>query len=571
MSSHLKTIPILMDALNEQSPRTEQPSGISMQLKPHQLASLYRMCVVDRFCGGESGIVQILCNMAILADLAGYGKTITFLSLVELSKGTEMSWMPHIKSFISGGYGITLTKERKRECVDTTLIVVPDNLINHWQRHIEDYTELTFETVQVDTCKKILIEDYDIILCPARFYNKFVIENREYYWTRVAFDEADSIHIPNTEPVLARFLWMITATYDNIPNRKNKGFLKNIFKSRTAWVDPIKSYFSPVIIKGTNQFVKKSFSLLEPETVYVECATPNFISALRHHVDAHILELMSAGDTDGAIMALGGNVNSDRNIIELVTKTFRNQITIVNAKIETLARLEISEEERNEKRGRLENKLESLTVRNASLEESISTAASSDCAICREILKHPTLVPCCNNMFCAACLLDWMKSNEICPMCRGSFDPAGLYTINNVSNNNTPREPVSPKKDKMSTVVKIIRENPEGRYIIFSGYVATFRDVGATLLHEHIGFGTLTTNQTESTLSKFRDGELSVILLDAKCNGAGIEIPQATDIILYHQMKSIETQAIARAQRPGRVGRLRVWKLKYHHEYSCIR
>ena len=66
-----------------------------------------------------------------------------------------------------------------------------------------------------------------------------------------------------------------------------------------------------------------------------------------------------------------------------------------------------------------------------------------------------------------------------------------------------------------------------------------------------------------------RENELSVILLDAEYNGAGIEIPQATDMILYHQMrKSLETQAVARAQRPGRKGRLVVWKLKYKHEYA---
>jgi len=31
--------------------------------------------------------------------------------------------------------------------------------------------------------------------------------------------------------------------------------------------------------------------------------------------------------------------------------------------------------------------------------------------------------------------------------------------------------------------------------------------------------------------------------------------------------KSLETQTIARAQRPGRKGQLCVWKLKYQHEY----
>ena len=173
-------------------------------------------------------------------------------------------------------------------------------------------------------------------------------------------------------------------------------------------------------------------------------------------------------------------------------------------------------------------------------------------------------------MFCAECLLEWMKTSNICPMCRSSFDPSGLQTISaNPPKRHRDGDHNRIKKGKTHTLVDIIKENPEGQYIIFSGHLATFRELGQTLEHENINFGVLNTvTQTETTLNKFRRGELSVILLDAENNGAGIEIPQATDVILYHQLhKSLEIQAIARAQRPGRVGKLRVWKLKYDHEY----
>ena len=449
------------------------------------------------------------------------------------------------------------------------MVVVPDNLVDHWQYHIDDYTELNYETVEAGSYTKILIEDYDLILCPARHYNKFTMENREYIWNRVAFDEADSIHIPNTEHINARFLWFITATYDNIPKRRNKGFLKNLFKPQTYWDDPIKSYFFPVVVKGTDKFVKKSFSLIPPSVKYVECLTPNFIKAIRHHINPHVLELISAGDLDGAISALGGNVDTDRNIIDLVTRGIKNGITSVKSRIETLDQLDLSKVEREEKREKLDNKLKSLKVRKKSLEQAITEAANSDCTICCDTLKHPTLVPCCNNMFCAECLLEWMKTNNICPMCRSRFDPTGLQTISTTPEHLAPRKVEVSKQDKMRTLVDIIKENPAGQYIIFSGHTATFREVGQALEYEGVNFGVLTTAiQTEATLSKFRMGDLPVILLDAEHNGAGIEIPQATDVILYHQMRtSLEIQTIARAQRPGRIGQLRVWKLKYQHEY----
>ena len=72
--------------LDENSPKAKQPENINIQLKPHQLVSLYRMCMLDRDCGMtmKSAGIKVRSNVAILADLAGYGKTITFLSLIDV-------------------------------------------------------------------------------------------------------------------------------------------------------------------------------------------------------------------------------------------------------------------------------------------------------------------------------------------------------------------------------------------------------------------------------------------------------------------------------------------------------
>lgn len=556
--------------LTEKSPRATQPENISIQLKPHQLASLYRMCMIDRDCGMtmKSAGIKVRSNIAILADLAGYGKTITFLALIEILKTKDTQWMPQARNYTNDGYGISMTRQRKREHINTSLIVVPDNLVDHWQRHLDNFTDLLYELVEQSSYNKLVIEDYDVILCPAQYYNKFIQDNREYVWNRVAFDEADSINIPSTEHVEARFLWFITATYDNISNRKNKGFLKSLFKPQSQWDDPIRTYFFPVVVKGDDDFVQKSFTLIPPEITFVECLTPNFIQAVRNHITPHVLELISAGDLDGAITLLGGDVDTDRNIITLVTRGIKNNITSIKARIETLSQLDLSDKERQEKHLKLKSKLESLYTRKQSLKQSILESASSDCIICCDTLKHTTIVPCCNNMFCAECLLEWMKTSNVCPMCRSRFDPSNLKTIS--TNNNSQKKSNNPKHGKIKALLNIIKENPEGQYIIFSGHSAAFTEIAQSLEFENIQIGVLTTAlRTESTLSKFRRGDIKVILLDAEHNGAGIEIPQATDIILFHQMKkSLEIQAIARAQRPGRIGKLKIWKLKYRHEYN---
>lgn len=526
--------------LDQKSPKSQQPDDIYINLRPHQLASLYRMCMIDRDCGMtmKAAGIQVRSNIAILADLAGYGKTITFLALISVLKRYDTQW-------------IVQDMRANKEYIGTTLIVVPDALIDHWQRHLDDYTDLNYETIDDQGSDKIILDEYDVILCPAQYYNEFMADNREYFWNRVAFDEPDSINIPNAEKVDARLLWLITATFDNIIANKN---LHKLFKPQKYWDDPTNPYFFPMVVKGTDVFVKESFNIMEPETIYIDCLTPAFITIVRETVNSHILELINAGDLDGAIIALGGNVNSDRNIIDLVTRGIKKDIAYIEAKID--------------KNPQLRNKLESLQTRISSLEQAISNVATNDCTICCDNLKHPTLVPCCNNIFCASCLLEWMKNSQVCPLCRCRFDPIGLHTISDVVAC-TNRAAHPSKKNKMATLVEIIKNNPSGKYLIFSGHQATLHEIGCVLDYETIDYGLLTSSQIKITLEKFREGQLSTILLNAEYNGAGLEIPQATDIILFHEMrKSLETQAIARAQRPGRIGKLRVWKLRYQHEYA---
>ena len=57
------------------------------------------------------------------------------------------------------------------------------------------------------------------------------------------------------------------------------------------------------------------------------------------------------------------------------------------------------------------------------------------------------------------------------------------------------------------------------------------------------------------------------LLLNAGSSGAGLNIQEATDIIMYHNMsEDITLQVIGRAQRFGRKGQLRVWRLANEQE-----
>lgn len=555
--------------LTGDSPRVDQPDGIELELKPHQLASLYKICMIDRDCGMtmKSQGIKFRSNVGVLADLAGYGKTITFLSLIVMLKEKETRWMPDYSVHKSNGYGVAVGKYTPMTCVEASLIVVPDNLVDHWELHMEAYTELSFDTVDSGNYGKINIEECDVVLCPASHYNNFIRKN-DYYWNRVAFDEADSINIPNTRMCKARFLWMITATFESMPSRKNKGFLRDIFSTGTKDL-AFGEIFTPVVVKGDINFVKASFNMPEPNIHYLDCQAPKILNAIRNHVDTEVIEYMNAGDMDNAILALGGNLDTDRNIIDLVSRGMTSQITKLQKKLDKLDdRTDLDPEELADKKGKIEEQLASLNTRYDTLKTNVSEVANSDCPICYCDLDEPVITSCCNNITCSGCLLEWLKTNNSCPLCRSAVDVSKLYKITtetklaeNVGKDDT--------KTKLETMVDIIKSNPDGKFIVFSGHNGSFKDITDTLEQEDVTYDILTQSvKTKKVLDEFRNGDLTCILLNAENNGAGIDLHQATDVILYHQMRNcLEIQTIARAQRPGREGVLQVWKLKYPNEY----
>ena len=67
----------------------------------------------------------------------------------------------------------------------------------------------------------------------------------------------------------------------------------------------------------------------------------------------------------------------------------------------------------------------------------------------------------------------------------------------------------------------------------------------------------------ENNLEKFKTGKINVIFLNSNYNGAGINLTEATDIILYHEMDSgTQNQILGRANRIGRIQPLSVHHLQ---------
>jgi hypothetical protein len=573
----------IIPRLTVDSEKVLQPVDIELQLKPHQLAALYRMKQLDLNCNLKVGDYEVDSNLGFLGDIPGSGKTITMISLIAITKEIERKVMPGVTMFSRMGYGIINKKDEaihESSYKNTTLIVVPANIVDHWEKHLE-YSNLEWETVTEKNMEQIVPEGLDVILCSSKIYNRYVdytyhkeIENGicechecEYTseervkWDRVIYDETFSIHLPGARFINSRFIWFVGSNYRRIPMKRNRGFIKNIFKSN--WENPIDQFFSKVIIESDPDFVRKSFALENPRNVVVNCEMSQAMSVLRDYVSEAVLTYLDAGDMDAAVLELGGSVETDNTLIDLITKDFKNKITTINAELVTINSLELSELEKTKKSKKLQDKLNSIVSRRNSLITDIQKISDKSCLICTEPLEAPTMVGCCKNMFCAACIIEWMKvTPPKCPICREPIDSKNLVTVSD-----TRKERV-PLKTKTEAVLEILKK--PGRFIIFSDH--SFDHMKAILQNNSIKHEVMAYSspmKTVSVLKKFRERAIDVILLNSRHNGAGLEIPEATDVILMHRLPpDLEMQTVGRAYRPGRICPLTVWKLAHLGEYE---
>lgn len=162
----------------------------------------------------------------------------------------------------------------------------------------------------------------------------------------------------------------------------------------------------------------------------------------------------------------------------------------------------------------------------------------------------------------------WIKSNKKCPECRIEIIVSDITLVSNA----TALPPViAAIKSKENTLIDIIKNKANGKFLIFSKIENGFSSIINILTNHSISFTEIkgTTGCMNNILDRFRNGEIKVILLNTTYAGSGIDISFATDVIIYHSMTNEKTQAVGRAHRVGRTCPLYVHTLLYEEEEEC--
>ncbi len=557
--------------LNENSNKITQfeTSIFNVNLMEHQKSMIYAMTKLEEdgyidisddiyFTTNKPINLRIETQVGILGDRVGSGKS--YMILGTIIKNNNLKLLDK-NNILSGNSLYCIRNHNKYNTLYTNLFILPSKLIIQWEEYISK-TNLSYviyskeEEINIDNLPNIIILDNELI---KNFTEKYGF----YKFSRIIIDEIDTIKFPRSYELDANFIWLITGTPKHLLYSKNS-FVNTIFnKENKNWL------ISYLTLSNENEYIEQSIKL-PPITKFIyKCKTPIELNILDNLIPKNIVNLINAGNTEEAIKKLNCDVSTTDNLIQVVTKNYTD--TINNYEIELKAEKEKKFRgeklvEQEKKIQVIKNIIKRLKNRLESIKEKIENMKEELCPICMGEITNPVILKCCKNYYCIDCLTVSITNNENykCPNCRENIGMKDFLLVNDEK----PSKSIL-KINKLDKLKEIITNN-KGKYLVFANYDKTIKKIEEELNNLKLDYRTLKKNGDEN-INLFKTTEMNILLLDANYYGAGINLQEATDIIIYHRFtKEIEEQIIGRGQRLGRKESLRVHYLVHMNEEDNV-
>lgn len=604
--------------LTDNDKKITQPESIKLELMNHQKTMVHKMMEVE-----NTGIIkvkdyamkqytnminitgtdaEIHTNIGILGDKVGAGKTLMVITLLTINKKMISKDIE-----LGGTQFYSLKLKPSSSLVKSNLIIVPHKLLPQWKEAFAKYSpglkvlSIGFNK-EIDALRKVkkeikknwrneeyeienetLIEEklagVDVVLIGETMYKRFYKICENVRFNRILIDEADTIKLPRDMNCQFNFLWLITGTPSGL-FYTSKSFLGKIFKDDNLNLN------SNFVIKNDDKFIEQSIVLPHPKRFKIKCITPRELEIIKDLIPPSILQMINAGNSDQAIRTLNCNVDTNENILQVITKNLQD--SIANKKIELEAEKKKHypinlQKEHEQKIKFIENQIEKLIAKYEDIKKKIYQLNDTNCPVCMGEFTNPVIVNCCKNMFCFDCLavsMGELKNNK-CPYCTQKITQSDIHIFQNEnikSTNTTSCSNSSNKydeKDKLDVLLDLVQKKPDGSFMVFAGFQETFNKIEVELKKQNIPYHIL--KGQASTVKKFvddfREKKVRILMLNAQFFGAGMNLQMATDIVMYHRFtKEMEEQIIGRAQRLGRDinSPLNVYYLLHDNESSNI-
>lgn len=578
--------------LDETSLQCNESSYITLPLKSHQRAMLNSMINLElgKISTAVNGTIHT--SIGVCGDSTGSGKSLVVLSCIAQCPRL----LPKEKVQMQfGAYVHVSNKHNDDDCTHLNLIVVPHSCVQQWNGYIVNYTNLKHVTItrrnQIASFKlKEIPESTHIVLISNTMYNDFT-DSVDCVWSRVIYDEADSIAIPQTTYPQANFIWFVTSSLQNLlfpsgtyfirtqlpeSNRtivtrkyldgiRRNGFIKDTFRMLERY--EATSILKQIVLKNDNKFIEESFKLDAPIVSIIACRTPVYMKVINGYVTHEIMQMLNAGNISGAIEKTGVSVDSCENIVNSVTQSYEKMLHNTRLQYNCVENMEYARE--SDKERRLQNLREEIVKIETTIEnikERIENYKTSTCPICIDTPTNPVATQCCNNVFCFECITRSLERKCNCPMCR---NPLGSSNLIAIDDNTQKQDKQSQLPSKDEAFIEILQKYSNGKFLVFSAHDQSFKGIEESIETMHkkcvklIGSG----SRIKNIINDYKTGNVEVLLLNANHYGTGLNLENTTDLVFYHKMTpDMESQVIGRAQRFGRTSPLRIHYLYQENE-----
>ena len=495
-------------------------------------------------------------KVGILSDKTGFGKSFCVIGLLCRDK---MIWdvdTPYIYNEPGVGTNklVNIYNIQRFRKINTSLIVVNGTILKQWEEYLS-YSNLKYVSIRkTRNVEEITPEEYDVVLCPVKHYNLLMSVNSKIAWKRFVYDEPGHTKITKMKNINSGFIWFITATPKAILQQyrcSKSGFIKEKFICNIFTSGDYTDMISGLCIDNEEETLKKSFLLPENINIHYKCHQPVY-KVVCGLVSSKIDTMIEAGNIEGAILALGGERTC--NLIELIKCKKKKELEVIYEKMENSCK-------NPSKILRIKERIEKQLLK---IDERYGNFLKQTCSICLEQIDSPVLETNCQNIFCGKCLLTWLKDKKTCPLCVKDVHTKDLVYIKRNEKKKNIEIKFEKKMTKDEQVLDIIVNSEKSKFILFSEY-DSFENVMKKFIEKGIKFlclkGILT--KLEKNIESYKNGDIDVIILNAKNNGAGLNLQETTDIILYHKIsEDMFKQIIGRANRIGRKDILKIHHLK---------
>lgn len=500
-----------MGIVRQDSPRIDTsrlPLGVD--LKPHQRALLHEMLQIEKRVFANPSF-----HFALMSDKPGAGKTYAVLALI----------------FIANRI---IFYNRARPAVN--LIVVPYNIFTQWKQSMDiifrdtdiryksfiEYADIT----KLFTDQDILKEN-DILLTTSLYYDTIAntLRSNRIVLDRVIFDEADTIKGLLQTEINARMVWFVSASIESVFDTKTK-------RARLGSYDIDLGRLLQHDCKCDPTFVDANIRIPDPKEQTIRCESVYIDDFLLNIVEPRYREALLACDYRGLnIAASGKDALCDYTIcLEYVKERQADAASLQEQIVQTKKELERLIMPDDPRRQVVSNRLRDLQTR---------------LSLTQGILNKFKL---------------FIGRNRLCERCLNAEHAA-----------ETPCTFENPATTKVEYLKDILESLPaDAKCIVFSNHDGCYKHLRSFMTSRGIYFGDLdggNIKDMDHILYAYKKGNMKVLLTDSSMFSCGMNLENTTDIIFIHKMEALkETQVIGRAQRYGRTGVLRIWRLGYKSE-----